>query len=181
MTVKNFFSKIDSLVLRILIQNATIVILVVAIIVESVVFFYSVRKQRVIIVPSYVDRSFYVELDKASPEYIRMMTESAVNYLTNYTPETIEDRFKQFLQYVHPSGYQTVFNSLQPLINESKKYLVYQSYVVEKISLEGDTIIVEGFLRRYVADKLVLASRNTFKIKYVIEGGKYYVVSVERL
>ncbi len=181
MIVKNFFSKIDNLVLRILIQNVAIVILVVAIIVESIVFFYSIRKQRVIVVPSFVDRSFYVELDKASPEYIRMMTENAINYLTNYTPETIEDRFKQFLQYVHPSGYQTVFNSLQPIINESKKYLVYQSYVVERMSLEGDTIVVEGFLRRYVADKLVLASRSVFKVKYVIEGGKYYIVTVERV
>jgi len=180
MTTKNFFSKLDSFAFRILVQNITIVLLVLAIIVESLIFFYSVRKQRVVIVPSYIDRSFYIELDKASPEYIKLMTENALNYLTNYTPETVESRFKQFLQYVHPSGYQTVFNSLQPIITEVKKYTVYQSYVIEKVTLENENIIVEGFLRRYVADKLVSATRTIFKLKYLIEGGKYYIVSVER-
>lgn len=173
-----FFGKIDNLTFRVTIQNGLIAILVITIVVESLIFFSAVKNHRVVIVPNFIDKQFYVEGDKASPEYIEMMGKYAVQTLTNYTPETVEKQFQDFLRFIHPSYYQTVYNELQPIIQESKRYLVYQSYVINTMSLQGDTLTVDGYMRRYVADKLIKSARMIYNVQFLIEGGKFYIVKL---
>ena len=157
------------------------IVLVAGFIGEGALLVYQNKKVRTVITPAFVDRQFYVEGDKASPEYIEMMTQYAVNVLTNYTPETIEERTQDFLRFIAPDYYNQVATSFRSMIDEAKNYSISQSFIPHRITQQDNKITVEGLIKRYAQDKLILSGGVVYSITYQINNGRFEILSYEKI
>lgn len=158
-----------------------ILLLVVALIVESVIVIYMGLSHRTIIVPSYIDRKFYVEGNKASKEYIEMMARYSVELISNYTPETAEERFQEFLRFINSSYYNKISSQLLAYVAEIKKYNISQYYIPQEFVLEKDSIRVVGFMRQFSQDKMILNHNVEYKLKFQINNGRFEIVNYEKI
>lgn len=181
MTIKIFKEKWANLKVENALLKFILIVLVSGFIGEGALLVHQNRKVRTVIIPAFVDRQFYVEGDKASPEYIEMMTEYAVNVVTNYTPETIEKRTQDFLRFIAPDYYNQVATSFGSLIAEAKNYSISQSFIPHRITQQDNTLTVEGLIKRYAQDKLILSGGVIYSITYRINNGRYEIISYEKV
>jgi type IV conjugative transfer system protein TraE len=144
------------------------------------VMVYSRETERTVIVPSYIDRSFYVQGEKASPEYIAMMSKYAVELITQFTPETVKERINEFMTFIEPSAYNAVSTSLLAMADEAVSYRISQYFVRQNMVQEGNTITVSGVLRKYVQDKELSTTGAVYIMKYSINHGRFLINSYEK-
>lgn len=161
--------------------KGVILILVFGIIVEGLIVVYLGLSHRTIIVPSYIDRKFYVEGDNASKEYIEMMARYSIELISNYTPETVQDRFQEFLRFINPSYHHKISPQLLAEAEEIKKYSISQYYIPQKLILEKDVIKVVGIMRQYSQDKQILRSNIEYKLTFKINKGRFEILSYEKI
>lgn len=161
--------------------KSVIFMLTLALICESIAVIYIGFSQRTIIVPSYIDRKFYVEGDKASNEYIEMMARYSVELISNYTPETVEERFQEFLRFLSAAHYNMISHQLLGSAAEIKRYAISQYYIPQSIVLQKDTITMIGWIRQFSQDKQILYGRVEYKIKYRINNGRFEITSYEKI
>jgi conjugal transfer pilus assembly protein TraE len=141
---------------------------------------YARVTERTIVVPSYIDRTFYVEGDKASPEYIEMMSKYSVELITQFTPETIKERISEFMRFIDPAAYKAVSTQLLSMADEAVAYRISQYFSPTKIIQEGNTITVQGLLRKYVQDKDLTTATAVYIMKYSINHGRFVINSYEK-
>jgi type IV conjugative transfer system protein TraE len=144
------------------------------------VMIYARVTERTIIVPSYIDRSFYVEGEKASPEYVAMMSKYAVELITQFTPETVKERINEFMTFIDPSAYKSVSSSLLAMADEAASYRISQYFIRQNMVQEGNTITVSGVLRKYVQDKELSTTGAVYIMKYSINHGRFVINSYEK-
>ena len=158
-----------------------VIVLVTGLLVQSSLLIYMRKTERTVIVPSYIDRKFYVEGSKVSPEYLEMMSKYAVELLANYTPETIKDRYDEFLRFIAPSQYNTVSSALLGMINDTTTYRISQYFIPQDIKVQDKTITIVGLLRKYVQDKELNTYRATYKMEFHIENGRFLIDAFNKI
>ena len=160
--------------------KAVVLILAVGLVIEGALMIYFSSSFRTIVVPSYIDKKFYVEGDNASPEYIELMSKYAIDVLSNYTPETVEDRTREFLRFISPSHYEQISTQLLSVANESKAYSISQYFIPQSLVMKGNTINVIGFLRQFAQDKPIQHSRVEYKLTFKINNGRFQIITYEK-
>lgn len=156
------------------------VILCITILVQGILLIYSVSSERTVIVPSYIDRKFYIEGSKASPEYIEMMSKYSVDLLNAYTPETIEERVREFMRFISPEHYKTISTELLAFAEEQKTYRISQFFIVQRITLKDNVVTIRGQYRRYSQDKQTAAGPIEIKITFKINDGRFEIAKYDK-
>ena len=64
-----------------------------------------IGSERVIVVPPAVHKSFWVENDKVSAEYLEQMAYFLIQLALNVTPQSVDYQSKLLLHYVAPASY----------------------------------------------------------------------------
>lgn len=157
-----------------------IVVLAAALVIESGLMIHMTTSQRTVIVPAFVDKQFYVEGDKASTEYIEMMSRYAIDLVGNFTPETIEQRMSEFLRFINPANYNTMATQLKAITNEMKTYSISQFFIPQRISMKGNTVTINGFVRQFAQDKQITASSAEYTMEYQINQGRFEIIKYEK-
>lgn len=156
-------------------------IMMIAFLAETLFVLYASNRVRTLVVPSHIDRKFFIEGDNASPEYVEMMSKYAVELVSSYTPETVEGRTQEFLRFINPEYYSQVSTQMLAMATEAKKYSISQFYVFDRYSLKGNEIAISGILRKYVQDKPVDQKRTDFKMTFKIANGRFEVITYEKI
>ena len=73
------------------------------------------KKDRVVVLPAEITKSFWLDADGVSPEYLEQMGLFALQLALNNSPETFEHNQRKLLQYVSPEqrGATEVFLTAQ--------------------------------------------------------------------
>lgn len=161
--------------------KTVILILAIAIILEGFIVAYLGFTERTIIVPSHIDRRFFVEGDKASKEYIEMMSRYAIELISSFTPETVDERFSEFLRFINAAHYNKVSPQLLTYINEIKRYGISQYYIPSSYTLEKNTITVNGLMRQFAQDKQITDHQVTYKLQFQINNGRFEILTYEKI
>jgi conjugal transfer pilus assembly protein TraE len=159
----------------------TIVVLVALIMAMSSIIVFQSKRERTVVVPAFVDKKFYVESDKASAEYIEMMSKYAVELISSFTPQTVEERTADFLRFIAPSYYKDISLSFQKMIDDSKKYVISQYFIPGEMTMQGNTITIKGILRRYAENRLLEAAVATYRLTYEIQNGRFFITTYEKV
>lgn len=181
MNVKKFIEQYANRESENKLLKGVILILVFGIIVEGLIVIYLGLSHRTIIVPSHIDRKFYVEGDNASKEYLEMMARYSVELISNYTPETALERFQEFLRFINSSHYNKISPQLLAEAEEIKKYSISQYYIPNTLILERNAIKVVGIMRQYSQDKQILQSAVEYKLKFQINKGRFEIINYEKI
>lgn len=161
--------------------KGVILILAIALVIQGFVVIYLGTSHRTIIVPSYIDRKFYVEGETASKEYIEMMARYSIELISNFTPETVDERFQEFLRFINASYYNRVSPQLLAYAGEIKKYGISQYYIPQNFVLEKDSIKISGHMRQFTQDKQILNHGVEYKLSFQINKGRFEIISYEKI
>ena len=73
------------------------------------------KEDRVVVLPAEITKSFWLDADSVSPEYLEQMGLFALQLALNNSPETFEHNQRKLLQYVSPEqrGATEVFLTAQ--------------------------------------------------------------------
>ncbi len=158
-----------------------VIILTIGLLLEGLLMAYMRKNERTVVVPSYLDRKFYVEGNKASTEYIEMMAKYSVELITNFTPDTVKERINEFMRFISPTVYKDVSTSLLVMVDEATTYKISQYFIPQKIVMQDNTIQIIGLLRKYTQDKELLVAKAEYKMKFSIEQGRFVIASYEKI
>jgi conjugal transfer pilus assembly protein TraE len=158
-----------------------VVILTIGLLLEGLLMVYMRKNERTVIVPSYLDRKFYVEGNKASTEYIEMMAKYSVELITNFTPDTVKERVNEFMRFISPTVYKDVSTSLLVMVDEAATYKISQYFIPQRMVMQDNSIQIIGLLRKYTQDKELLVAKAEYRMKFHIEQGRFVIASYEKI
>ncbi|MBI5639217.1 MAG: hypothetical protein HZA17_02210 [Nitrospirae bacterium] len=158
-----------------------VVILTIGLLLEGLLMVYMRKNERTVIVPSYLDRKFYVEGNKASTEYIEMMAKYSVELITNFTPDTVKERVNEFMRFISPTVYKDVSTSLLVMVDEATTYKISQYFIPQRMVMQDNSIQIIGLLRKYTQDKELLVAKAEYRMKFYIEQGRFVIANYEKI
>lgn len=108
------------------------------------------KKDRVIIVPPQVTKEFWLEKDKASPEYVEQMAVFFAELGGNLSPSNAEFNAHTISEYLTPSTYAEVKADLASHALYLKKNNVSQSFYPSSSNINGNQATIVGKLVRFI-------------------------------
>jgi conjugal transfer pilus assembly protein TraE len=180
MKIKKFMEQWENREMENRLLKFVIVVLAAAIVIEGGLMIHLYTSERTVIVPSFVDKRFYVEGDKASTEYIELMARYAIELVGNFTPDTIDERTSEFLRFINPRYYNTMATQMKAFSKEMKDYSISQFFIPQKIIMKGNSVTIVGFMRQFAQDKQFQASSAEYRMEYQINQGRFEIVKYEK-
>jgi conjugal transfer pilus assembly protein TraE len=159
---ENFFLRVLCLLMAVgLIMNAT--------------FFK--KKEKIIFSPPRVEREFWVEDDKASPEYLEQMAVTLSTLGGNLAPKSAHYNVGVLASYFAPGHGPEMKTELATQADYVKKSNLTQSFypLDVKADEEKNEAIVEGDMIRYVGTQRVAQEKMVFKMKFLVKNYKLYI------
>jgi conjugal transfer pilus assembly protein TraE len=139
--------------------------------------FYLSGRERIILVPPTITRSFWVSHNDVSPEYLSEMTTFFAYSRLNVTPESADSQRQLLLRYVDPRYYGTL-NTL--LIAErdriTSQHVSTAFYPVNiKVDVKTLSVLIIGDLVSTVGTAQVASQRVAYEVRYLCDQGRLLV------
>jgi type IV conjugative transfer system protein TraE len=132
--------------------------------------------QRTIVVPN-VSGKYVISKSSANEEYIKQMSSYLVNLMENFQPSTVKANYSEFLNYVSPDVYGSMQSSIMANANNYIATDTSSYFVPKDIKIADDTVYITGIKRNIVGRQIVSDNDVRITIKYVINQGKFEVIS----
>ncbi|HDM76873.1 MAG TPA: hypothetical protein ENG51_10435 [Deltaproteobacteria bacterium] len=139
------------------------------------------KRVRILVVPAVVNRKFFVEGEKASPEYIELMAEYAVDLLKSFTPKTVKVRRHDFLKLVSPQFYHTIETKLMTEADEYITYDVSSFFIRQQTQIKDDKVIIHGILKKFMGKKALPQKHMVCIVYFRIHQGRFEVTGYEEM
>lgn len=130
------------------------------------------RREKIILVPPTLHKSFWVQGDQLSKEYLEEMALYLSKLLLDLTPSSLRQNHTILLRYTTPESYGTLKNQF---FQEEQEYESLQLSTYFKpssvhVNPESLTAEVKGTLSRYVAGKEIQTTSETLFLKFANRG-----------
>jgi conjugal transfer pilus assembly protein TraE len=145
------------------------------------VIYTSARNQRTVIVPFAAGGDLYVTGDTPSTGYLRAVTRNIVALAGTYSAYSADRQFQELLTLVHPSGYNALRDSFNRLLDElqNNPTLSIATYIRGDKPVtysQGDIVVPIEKVR--VIGGVIRKFRGDLRIRYAIENGRFWLVSL---
>ncbi|HVK54964.1 MAG TPA: type IV conjugative transfer system protein TraE [Burkholderiales bacterium] len=159
------------------VQNLLIIGLLSLSIILSVTAFSLVGRERVILVPPTVSKSFWLDSEKVSGDYLDQMALFLAHLMLNVSPRSVDFQAKTLLQYASPEAYaelKTAMASTSERLKRDNAVTLFQP-VTFTIDEPGMRVVINGVLATYIGDKRVTEASKVYLIEFRYSGGKLYL------
>ena len=139
--------------------------------------------EKTIITPAELSKSFWVQGDNVSPEYLEQMAEYISGLALTYNPANIDYRTKAFLKYADPRAYGELESKMYEDAEQSRRNRISSIFFSQEAKIKGNQVALTGVLETMVGSKQTNSRQATFLVEFNYRGGKLYVrkfVEVER-
>ena len=135
------------------------------------------HRERVVVVPPAVHRSFWVEADQVSPEYLEQMGYFLLQLTLNVTPQSVDHQAKLLLQYAAPASFGELRTALLASAERLKRdgastVFSAQNLVVDERALR---VGVRGQLTTFISDRRVSEVSKAYAIELQYAGGRMFL------
>lgn len=133
-----------------------------------------VQKQRIILIPPTIKRSFWVEGEEVSPEYLEEMSLFMAHQILDLSPGSAARQKDLVLSYVSSAFY----NPLKKRLEEEEAYLkkeqVSTSFKAEHVEVDTKTLSVKirGTMTHYVASQKIKSMQEEYGLTFGFEGSR---------
>lgn len=158
------------------------VVLLLVVIAQAIALAKADRTHRETLIPPTINKTFWVEDDRVSPEYLQQMGQYLIQLALNRSPANAETQIKQLLQYVAPSSYGELEKQLLAEVSRQKEDRVSTIYYANNVSVSQDrqAVLFEGTLNTWIADKLIKQELKRYIIKFGY-AGKVYIQEIKEV
>lgn len=129
---------------------------------------------RTTIVPPVVNKSFWVEDNQVSPEYLEQMGSYVLNLALSNTPASAEFNARQLLKLVAPASYGTLERTLLAGAREMKENTASTVWTPATATPypEKNAITFTGVRTTWIGDKRTSQEQKTYLVRFAYTGGK---------
>ena len=179
MQTKAFLQQTSNLFTENRLLKFVIVVLALAVAVNSFLVSRAVRNQRVILIPPKLTGTIEFVEGKPSDQYIRDLARRMASLAATYSPATARSQFDEFLAFYAPEAYPDAAKAWYALASRVEESQVSAVFYLRNLKLDqaGQRLELSGDQRQFTEDKLIEATPKTFEAHYRIEDGRFFLTS----
>ena len=127
------------------------------------------RKERIVLTPPQLTQEFWIEKNKASPEYLEQMGVFFATLGGNLSPGNAEYNVKVLTSYLSHGGYGGIKEDLASQALYIKRNNITQAFFPLSVRVDGDnnTVTVEGDAIRNIGTRTISREKIAFRMKFV--------------
>lgn len=148
-------------------------------IVIASIAFRLIGLERVILVPPTIHKSFWVESDKVSAEYLEQMGYFLIQLVLNVTPQSVDYQSKILLQYAAPASYGEIKTAMAVAGERLKRDGAATVFSPRTINVDESAlkVAVQGQLTTFISDRRVSELSKSYLIELQYALGKISIKS----
>jgi conjugal transfer pilus assembly protein TraE len=133
--------------------------------------------ERVVVVPPAIHKTFWVEADRVSPEYLEQMGYFLMQLTLNVTPQSVDHQSKLLLQYAAPAAFGELRTALLAAAERLKRdgaatVFSAQDLIVDDRALK---VGVRGQLTTFISDRRVSEVSKGYAIEFQYTAGRIFL------
>ena len=157
-----------------------VVLLVGSILVNLILSLFAVRlsgHERIVVVPPAIHKTFWVESDRVSSEYLEQMGYFLMQLTLDVTPQSVDHQAKLLLQYAAPASFGELRTALLAAAERLKRdgastVFSAKDLVVDERALR---VGVRGQLTTFISDRRVSEVSKAYAIELEYSGGRLFL------
>jgi conjugal transfer pilus assembly protein TraE len=150
---------------------------------QIIFMFFMMGRERIILIPPGIEKTFWVSASQISPEYLSEMTSFFASLRLNVTPDNAAIQRDTILRYTDPAYYNTLKSQLvQEADKLTDQHISFAFYpVTVKVDAKHFKAIIEGDLKSFVGEAFLPTTRVKYLVSYRYDGGRLLVKSFEEV
>ena len=157
-----------------------VVLLVGSMLVNLVLAVFAVRlagHERVVVVPPTINKTFWVESDRVSSEYLEQMGYFLMQLTLNVTPQSVDHQAKVLLQYAAPASFGELRTALLGAAERLKRDGASTVFSPQDLSVDERALRVgvRGQLTTFISDRRVSEVSKGYAIELQYSGGRIFL------
>jgi conjugal transfer pilus assembly protein TraE len=161
-----------------------IVVIGIAVLLNSVFTYFLMKTNKVIIVPPVYSDKLYISGSDASDEYLFSMGNFISFLMLTYSPGTARTQFNHFLKFCSPEAFpkfKAMLYSLADKIETAQVSSVFYPYKVS-VNRAEKVLEVSGLLNQWTQNQQFITNEGKrYRIKYKIQNGFFMVENFEEV
>ncbi len=155
-----------------------VVVLGIAVVINTAGLFMALNSQRVILVPPVVNSKISISGDKASDEYLKEFARYILNLALTYNPINARSQFSELLAVYDPAEFQTSRKELYELADKIENTKASSAFYIQSIinDTEKRRLEITGTKKTYMVDQKAEDTLKVYLIEYRIDNGKFILV-----
>ncbi len=137
------------------------------------------------IIPVGTQSNFILTGSTANDDYLKAMARYIVHMTGNMTPASARGQFNELLTLWHPTTYAEYRARFDKLADSLERYPSISYHIVwdgeRPIKKEGDSLRINVIKKKLVGDTVQRKTQLDIEINYVIEQGRFFIVSVKEV
>jgi len=157
-----------------------VVLLVGSMLVNLVLAVFAVRlsgHERIVVVPPTIHKTFWVESDRVSSEYLEQMGYFLMQLTLNVTPQSVDHQAKVLLQYAAPASFGELRTALLAAAERLKRDGASTGFSPQDLAVDERTLRVgvRGQLTTFISDRRVAEVSKGYAIELQYSGGRVFL------
>lgn len=183
MQFSRYRSELQAMVAK---RNGYAVISVTALllcVILSLVAVWAMGREKIIVVPPVIEKSFWVSNSQVSEEYLTEMTGFFAYLRLNVTPDSVDNQHRTLLQYTDPSAYSRLKNQLDQEAVRIKETHLSTAFFPTQVVVDNPHLTAQiiGDLHGKVGDTTLPTQRVTYAVHYRFAHGRLWVSAFEEI
>lgn len=131
-------------------------------------------RDRTIVTPPNLEKSFWITQKTASPEYVEQMALWIASLILDVTPDTIKYKSDLLLQYVAPSAHGELSEKQTLQTQRLKRDNASTYYVLQTINIDSARLaaVLSGRLHTLINGRHVDEIEKFYFVRFRLEGGR---------
>ena len=177
MNLTNFKTRMDKTIFESYTLRFIVAALAIVVIAQMIFIGIIIGKQKTIVLPPRVSRSFWVAGGKVSQGYLIQMGDYLSQTVLNFTPKDYEEQLGNFMVYVLPARYKAINTALESQIKSVTTLGVSSVFYPTKTTIKGNTITIIGVNHSFKGKKMT-GSQETVILGYKVVNGRFYISKI---
>lgn len=137
--------------------------------------------EKTIITPPVVSKTFWVDGDEISPEYVEQMADYFASLALSANPNNVKYRHQLLLQYVAPGAYGALKSELEYASDKMIRDGASQAFFPTGIRVNKTEAKLNGRLITTIGDKVTSENAVSYLVKFKYDSGKLYVDKFQQI
>ena len=153
-----------------------VLVIGIAVLVNSFFVYTSVKHQRTVLVPVGLNSKVEVADSSASDDYLKLMTRYTLGLALNYTPANARQQFGELLSLYSPDIFPEAKKTFYSLADTVETAKATNSFYIQSIHADKDKGVIEvvGLKRQFAEDKRVVDDMQAmYELHYRISDGRF--------
>lgn len=151
--------------------------------VTALIAYRLVGAERVVVVPPAVHKSFWVENDKVSAEYLEQMGYFLIQLALNVTPQSVDYQSRLLLQYVAPASYGEIKTAMSIVAERLKRDGASTVFSARNLTTDERAmkVAIQGSLTTFIGDRRVADVTKSYLVELQYAAGKLTIKSFKEV